>query len=77
MKYLLIKSKLEEKAFNQYQQELKDFQKTSQLNSTIDDQKCQIMFNQYVSLQRNYCYMIKVMNKKQLCFICYFSCVCT
>jgi hypothetical protein len=62
---LSIKSKFEKIAFNEYQQELQDFDKTSRFNSLIDDQICQTMFDQYISLQRNYYYMIKLMNKKQ------------
>ncbi|CAF5140477.1 unnamed protein product, partial [Rotaria sp. Silwood1] len=61
----LIKSKLEKKAFNKYQQELEEFEKISQLNTLIDDQICQTMFDEYIYLQRHYYYMTRLMRKKQ------------
>jgi hypothetical protein len=60
---LLIKTKLEREALNDYKQELEEFEKISEFNSSIDDEKCRMMFDQYVYLQRNYYYMIKLMKK--------------
>ncbi|CAF0764550.1 unnamed protein product [Rotaria sordida] len=61
----LIKSKLEKLAFNKYQHELDEFEKISQLNTSIDDHLCQTMFNEYIYLQRNYHYMTKLMRKNK------------
>jgi hypothetical protein len=41
---------------------LSDFEKVCQ---SINDEKCQIMFDQYISLQRNYYYMNKIINKNK------------
>jgi len=61
----LNKSKLENIAFNKYQDELEEFEKIVQLDSSLDDQICQKMFDEYVYLQRNYYYMMKLMKKKR------------
>ena len=63
METSLIKFKLAKIAFYEHKQELERFEQTSQPTSSIDDQKCQIMFDEYVCLQRNYYYMIKLMKK--------------
>ena len=60
-----IKSQYEKFALNQYEQELEDFEKESQSTLAIDDQKCRMMFDQYIALQRNYYYMKKIMKKNK------------
>ncbi|CAF1075515.1 unnamed protein product [Adineta steineri] len=62
---LSIKSQLEYVALNEYEKELEEYEKLFQLNTLIDDDICQTMFNEYVFLQRNYYYMKKLMKKKQ------------
>ena len=61
---LLIKSQLEKEALNQYQEDLEEFEINLKENDLIDDDKCQSIFDEYICLQRNYYYMIKLMNKK-------------
>ncbi len=57
-----IKCDIEKLAYIEYEQELSDFEKVCQ---SINDEKCQIMFDQYISLQRNYYYMNKIINKNK------------
>ncbi|CAF3407053.1 unnamed protein product [Rotaria socialis] len=62
---LLMKYKLEEIAYDKYQQDLDECEKRFQLNEPFDKQKCETMFNEYIYLQRNYYYMMKLMTKKE------------
>ena len=62
---ILEKSNLEKVAFDKYKNELEEFEKTSQLNSSINEEICRTMFDEYVYLQRNYYYMIKLMKKNK------------
>ena len=45
-----IESKVEKQAFNEYQQELEEIKKLSQINSSINNQQCEVTFDKYVYL---------------------------
>ncbi|CAF1389522.1 unnamed protein product [Rotaria magnacalcarata] len=62
----LMKYKLEEIAYDKHQQDLEECENIFRLNEPFDEQKCETMFNEYIYLQRNYYYMMKLMTKMKM-----------
>lgn len=57
------KSQFQQRFFEDYRQELEQFQQFSNDCSSFDDNLCRQMFDEYVHLQRKYSYMMKLIRK--------------
>lgn len=66
LQLVVNQSESEAIALNDYENDLNEFEQTVQRDCLVDAATCERMFNEYVSLQRNYHRMKKLMNIKTI-----------